>query len=70
MKTERVLRILAELPQGISEMYFHPATRRCPEIQRTMPDYCHVDELAALTSASVKEAFTTLGIERIAFSDI
>ena len=70
MKTERVLRILEELPQGVSEIYFHPATRKCPEIQRTMPEYCHVDELAALTSASVKEAFATHGIERIAFSDI
>jgi len=48
MTAERVQRLLAELPPGDSEIYFHPATRRDPVLDRLMPDYQHEAELAAL----------------------
>jgi len=70
MTTEQTLRILGRLPDGITEIYFHPATRRCPEIDRAMPDYRHEQELAALTSPLVKEAVKAANIERISFSDL
>ena len=70
MEEPLVLRQLARLPEGVTEMYFHPATRRCRELDRDMPDYRHEGELAALTSARVREALERLGVEPIAFGDL
>jgi len=70
MTRDRVIALLGEIPPGISEMYFHPATRRCPEIDRTMPEYQHEEEFRALTHPLVLEAVKRNGIERCAFSDL
>ena len=51
-------------------MYFHAATRRCPQLDRATPGYRHEGELAALTSRRVREALGALGIEPIAFGDL
>lgn len=48
MTPERVRRLLAVLPGGESEVYFHPAVRRDAELRRLMPDYEHEAELQAL----------------------
>ena len=53
MTTDRVRRLLATLPDGVSEIYFHPAlgqaaTGRDATLRRLMPDYEHEAELAAL----------------------
>jgi hopanoid biosynthesis associated protein HpnK len=48
MTTERVRRLLGVLPDGVSEIYFHPATMRDATLRRLMPDYEHEAELAAL----------------------
>ncbi len=55
MTTDRVHRLLQELPGGISEIYFHPATGRDPALDRLMPDYEHAAELATLLDPSVAE---------------
>jgi hopanoid biosynthesis associated protein HpnK len=52
MTTERVRRLLAELPDGSSEIYFHPASERNASLRRLMPDYQHEAELAALLECS------------------
>ncbi len=70
MTAELILRFLRLLPEGVTEMYFHPATRRCPEIDRNMPGYRHEDEFKALTSKSVIEALEAAGAKRITFSDL
>jgi hypothetical protein len=48
MTTERVQRLMGALPDGLSEIYFHPATMKDATLQRLMPDYEHVAELEAL----------------------
>jgi hopanoid biosynthesis associated protein HpnK len=48
MTPERVRRLLAALPDGESEVYFHPAVRQDSELHRLMPDYEHEAELEAL----------------------
>jgi hopanoid biosynthesis associated protein HpnK len=48
MTTDRVRCLLANLPDGDSEIYFHPATRRDALLDRLMPHYEHEAELAAL----------------------
>ena len=55
---------------GTGEIYFHPATRRDPELIRAMPDYDHVGELQALLSPKVRAALERNGIGRAAFSDL
>jgi hopanoid biosynthesis associated protein HpnK len=48
MTAERILRLLPVLPDGDSEIYFHPAARRDATLDRLMPQYEHEAELAAL----------------------
>lgn len=51
MTSERLGRLLGALPQGESEIYFHPAVERDAELCRLMPDYEHEAELEALLRA-------------------
>lgn len=70
MNEQTVLRLLEQLPDGVTEMYFHPATRRCAEIDRSMPEYQHEQEFAALTSASVRDALAALRLYPTSYSDL
>jgi hopanoid biosynthesis associated protein HpnK len=65
-----VLRQVANLPAGVGEMYFHPATRRAPALDRTMPHYRHEEEFQALTSPRLRAALTAHDIKPIAFRDL
>jgi hopanoid biosynthesis associated protein HpnK len=51
MTTDRVRCLLANLPDGDCEIYFHPAAGRDAVLDRLMPDYEHEAELAALLHA-------------------
>lgn len=70
MNEATLLALLEQLPDGITEMYLHPATRRCAEIDRTMADYDHEGELSALLSRRVRTRIADLGIVRTSFSEI
>jgi hopanoid biosynthesis associated protein HpnK len=70
MTLDLALRFIRNLPAGVTELCFHPATRRCSEIDRTMPRYRHEDEFRALTSESLLRAVQAGNIQRIAFSDL
>jgi chitin disaccharide deacetylase len=68
MTPARVQRLLPGLPDGLSEIYFHPAARRDATIDALMPDYEHEAELAALTDPATRAALgsarlTTYGAE-------
>src|SRR5207248_10289761 len=65
----RRLRVLAHLPQGVSEIYFHPATARSAALGATMPGYRHGEELAALLSSAAKSRIANLGIRLGGYSD-
>ena len=72
MTEETVLGLLerAGALEGTGELYFHPASRRDPELIRAMPAYDHVGELMALLSPRVRGAFERHGIARGAFADL
>jgi hopanoid biosynthesis associated protein HpnK len=70
MREAIVLQLLQQLPEGITELYFHPAVRSCPELNRTMPDYQNETELTVLISPRVKEVLTTMGIQPLGYSDL
>lgn len=61
---------VAHLPDGVTEWYFHPATRRCPELAATMPDYRHEEEFQSLISPVLRQAVIARGITRTAFSEL
>ena len=70
MSLDLVLRLIRNLPSGITELHFHPATRRCPGIDATMPGYAHEDEFRALTSGQLIRELQNAGVKRIAFRDL
>lgn len=70
MTRDLVLALVREMPPGVTEMYFHPAVRRCPEIDQTMPDYQHEREFQALTDPAIERELLKQRIHRIAFSDL
>jgi chitin disaccharide deacetylase len=52
----RLLAILGRLPQGVTEIYLHPAIRTRDPLTPSMQQYRHADELAGLLSPRVREA--------------
>ena len=58
MVEERVLGLLPHLPEGISEIYFHPAAGPAAFV----PGYRHAEELSALLSPRVRRRISELGI--------
>jgi hopanoid biosynthesis associated protein HpnK len=66
MDLEVLLGFIRHLPDGVSEIHCHPSTRRCPEIDRTMPKYDHQGELYALTHPSLRDAIAAAGVRPLA----
>ncbi|MFY9658269.1 MAG: hopanoid biosynthesis-associated protein HpnK [Methylocystis sp.] len=67
MDERALLAALARLPDGVTEIYSHPATQE--GITRSMASYRPTDELEALLSPCVREAVDSLGVKRGGFSD-
>ncbi len=55
MNTKYVTSLLSNLPEGVSELYFHPCIMPCDEYSRWMPDYHPEEELDVLVSKEVGE---------------
>jgi len=62
MTEEYLLKVLERLQEGVTEIYFHPGCTPDPELAAWMPDYRHGEELAALTSARVRDMIADRGI--------
>lgn len=69
MNEERLLQLIPHLPDGVSEIYLHPATKRTAALAATMPDYRPEEELAALLSPPIKSLLRRLGIGLVGYSD-
>ncbi len=67
---ERVLQILAQLPDGVTELFFHPATAPFTGADRGTEEFRWVEELAALTSARVRGAIAQNGISSITYGEL
>ena len=64
---ERVAGIVRHLPDGLSELYLHPAT--AGGFEGAAPGYDYAGELAALTSPDVRAAVAQSGAALGAFAD-
>ena len=67
MTEERILDLLSHLPEGVSEVYFHPATRRWQGQEPAVVGYQYEQKLAALTTTAVAAALRQSGIESVNF---
>lgn len=65
MTDRRLLGLLNHLPDGVSEIYLHPATS--DDFEDAAPGYQYADELAALCAPEVVHA--AQGVRRGGFSD-
>jgi chitin disaccharide deacetylase len=70
MDEATLLTWLARMPDGVLELYSHPATDGDAPITDSMRDYRHADELAALCSPRVAQAVVETGALHGGFSDI
>jgi hopanoid biosynthesis associated protein HpnK len=59
MTAERLTALMSDLPEGVTEIYTHPATRG--GFAGAAPGYRYADELAALRSDAVIEALRASG---------
>lgn len=67
MDEAALLAILRDLPEGVSEVYLHPATR--DGVVASVPNARHVDELAAMLSPRVRTAIVERCVLCRGFSD-
>jgi chitin disaccharide deacetylase len=66
MTQARLAGLIAHLPEGLSEIYTHPATGPYPG---SAPGYQYAGELAALTDPAVMASLAAQGIKTGGFSD-
>jgi hopanoid biosynthesis associated protein HpnK len=69
MDETTLLKILARLPPGITEIYCHPATQSGRIVPSSMPQYRHADELAALKSPRVRAAIAADAVTLGGYAD-
>jgi hopanoid biosynthesis associated protein HpnK len=67
MTTARVAGIIQRAPDGLSELYLHPAT--AVDFEGAAPGYRYAEELAALLAPETAEAVRESGAELGAFSN-
>lgn len=67
MDRERMMGFLNNLPDGVSELYCHPATGPWAGMEPEARSYRFADELAALTDDAVRTAMAAQRIEPTAF---
>jgi chitin disaccharide deacetylase len=68
MSETRVLGLLAQVPDGVSEIYLHPATSDA--FAGATAGYRYADELAAVTAPGVVSAVAAHGIMLKGYSDL
>ncbi|HEY1868172.1 MAG TPA: hopanoid biosynthesis-associated protein HpnK, partial [Candidatus Cybelea sp.] len=67
---ERVLEILHELPDGTTEIFFHPATAPFAGADLGTDNFAWSAELAALQSAAVRSTIAQCGIESVTYGEL
>lgn len=70
MDEATLLRALACIPEGASEIYFHPALTRSALLQTLMPGYRHDAEWVALCSPEIAQYLQAQHIQKVHFSDL
>jgi hopanoid biosynthesis associated protein HpnK len=67
MVEDRLLKLIPQLPSGLSEIYCHPATRRWGGPDSLPSSYRCEEEFRALISPAVKEELQASGLRPVSF---
>jgi len=67
MVERRVLQFLEHLPDGVTELYCHPATRRWQGPDNLPAHYRPEEEFAALVSVKVSTKLAAAGVQPVSF---
>jgi chitin disaccharide deacetylase len=70
MVEERLLRLVPHLPDGVAELYLHPASKRTPALVTAMPSYRQLEEFEALLSPALKSCIADCGITVTSYGDL
>ena len=70
MRPERLKAFLRALPDGVSELYLHPATRRAGPLDTLPAEYEPEAEYAALIDRTVRDALVESGAELTTFGEL
>lgn len=70
MDRDRLLAVLGRLPDGVSEVFCHPAARPWRDVDPTAERYRFEDEFNALIDPDVRAAVARSGAQLIAFRDL
>ncbi len=70
MTEARVLRLIESMPDGVTEMFFHPATAAFAGADPGTETYAWSAELAALESPRVRDAMTRYGIASVTYGEL
>lgn len=70
MTLERVLRVLEQLPPGVSEIYFHPALVSGASLSAGMQGYRNLEELHALLSKVLASQLTANKLKPCGYGDL
>lgn len=68
MTEARVAGLIEHLPEGTSEIYFHPGTEN--DFPGAAPGYLYAEELAALTAPEVMAAIARKGVQLARLGDL
>lgn len=70
LTAEKVVAALAQMKDGVTEFYFHPAVRSTTDLEAQAPGYDRLGEFEALLSPEVADALRNLGLKPIGFQDL
>ena len=70
MVETRLLGLIPHLPDGVSEIYLHPATHRPPSLVAANGSYRRPEELAGLLSPLVRNRIAESDVRLTTYSDL
>lgn len=70
LTADKTIKALRQIKDGVTEFYFHPASRGTPELEAQAAGYDRLGELEALLSPMVAEALREKGLKPIGFADL
>ena len=68
MTEGRLLGLIPNLPEGLNELYSHPATKDAAQMRHAVPTYKYREELKALLSPKVRQALIDNNVQLTRFA--
>jgi hopanoid biosynthesis associated protein HpnK len=68
MTEGRLLGLIPNLPDGLNELYSHPATKDASQMRHAVPSYKYKEELRALLSPKVRQALVANNVQLARFT--